>query len=63
MGANGTWRYPPLDVAMAEAGLEEVDTYDTPCQNTAAQYITISIAMDLNLDMERHPGASVSMRR
>ena len=52
-----------MSLAMSEAGLEEEEIYDTPCQNTATQYITIRMTMDLNLDIERRPGAIVSMRR
>ena len=35
-----------MDAAMAEAGLEEVETYVACFQNTVAQYITTSLIMD-----------------
>ena len=33
------WIYPPLDEAMTEVGLEEVETYVLHRQNTVAHYI------------------------
>ena len=34
-----SWDYPPLDVAMAEAGFEEIRTYVTRRHNAVAHYI------------------------
>ena len=36
----GGWVYPPLEDAMEEAKLKEVETYVYCCQNTVVQYIT-----------------------
>ena len=36
----GRWIYPPLDAAMQEMDLEEMETYVFHHQNTATQYIT-----------------------
>ena len=38
-GRDGVWFYPPLEDAMAEAGLQEVETYISLLQNTVAKYI------------------------
>ena len=53
---------PPLGEAMREAGLEEVETYITQRQNTAAQYIATRPILDLCEEAERRPGAGVSKR-
>ena len=36
---DGSWEYPPLEEAMWEAGLQEVESYVLRRQNTVAQYI------------------------
>ena len=50
------WVYPPLTEAMVEtmeeAGLQEVDTYVTRCQNTVSQYIATIPIMKLCLPAE-----------
>ena len=38
-GRDGVWFYPPLEDAMVEAGLQEVETYISLLQNTVAKYI------------------------
>ena len=38
---------------MAEAILQEVETYDSRCQNTVAQFITIGDIVDLYLAAEQ----------
>ena len=43
------WIYPPLDTAMKEVGLEEVETYVLRHQNTVAQYIATRPIMELCL--------------
>ena len=50
---------PPLAEAMVEAGLQEVDTYVSCCQNTVAKYIVTMLIMDLCLAAERRPGTRV----
>ena len=47
---------------MAEAGLQEVETYVYRHQNTAAQYITARKIMDLCLAAKRRPGPRVKTR-
>ena len=39
-GRDRGWVYPPLEDKMAQAGLQEVDTYVSRPQNTVVQYIT-----------------------
>ena len=48
-GWYGCWFYPPLEDAMAEAGLQEMETYVSGLQNTVAQYIATRPIMDLCL--------------
>ena len=60
--ADGTCRYPSLSSTMAEAGLEEVDTYVIRIQNTAVQYIVTCLIMEIFLEAKNHPGKSVSKR-
>ena len=43
------WFYPPLAEAMAEAGLQVVETYSARHQNTVTQYIATRPIMDLCL--------------
>ena len=56
------WVYPPLDDAMAEVELQEVETYVSRRQNTVAQFIATRPIMDLCLAAERRPGPRVSKR-
>ena len=51
-GRDGVWIYPPLEDAMAEAGLQEVDTYVSRCQNTVAQFIATRPIRNLCLAAE-----------
>ena len=60
-GRNGGWVYPPLKDAMAEAVLQEVETYVSCCQNTVAQYISTSPTMDLYLEAKWRPGPRVAI--
>ena len=46
---------------MAEAGLQEVETYVSRRQNTVAQYIATRLIMDLCLAAKRRPGPRVAM--
>ena len=34
LGRDGLWIYPPLEDAIVEAGLHEVETYVSRCKNT-----------------------------
>ena len=45
---------------MAEAGLQEVDTYAYHRQITAAQFIATRPIMDLYLAAEQRPGPRIS---
>ena len=47
---------------MAEAGLQEVDTYISYRQNKVAQFIVTRPIMDLCLAVDRRPGWSVAKR-
>ena len=47
--------YPPLEDAMAEAGLQELETYVSCFQNTVAQYIVTRPIMDLCLAAKQRP--------
>ena len=61
-GLDGTWEYPPLEEAMAEAGMQYVETYVSHCHNTVAQYIATRLIMDLFLLAERRLGTRLSKR-
>ena len=61
-GRDGVLVYPPLEDAMAEAGLQEVETYVSRRQNTVAQFIATRPIMDLCLATEQRPGPRVSKR-
>ena len=58
----GGWVYLILEDAMAEAGLQEVETYVSRRQNTVAQYIVNRPIMDLCLVAKWMPGPRVAMR-
>ena len=60
-GRYGGWLYPPLAEAMAEAGLQEVETHVSRRQNTVAQFIATGTIMDLCLAAERRLGSYVHM--
>ena len=47
---------------MAEAGMEEVETYIAQCHKTVTDIIMIRPIMDLCLAAERHPGERVYQR-
>ena len=61
-GKYGVCVYPPLEDAMAEVGLQEVETYVSRFQNTVAQYFVTMPIMDLCMASERIPGTRVEMR-
>ena len=61
-GRGGVWFCPPLEDAMVEAGLQEVETYVSRCQNTVAQYIATSPIMDMCLSVNRRPRPRVAIR-
>ena len=54
--------YPPLEEAMAEEGLQEVETYIYRHQNIVTQFIANRPIIDLFLEVERRPGPRVSKR-
>ena len=47
---------PPVEDAMAEACLQEVETYVSCGQNTVVQFIATRTIMDLCMAAERIPG-------
>ena len=61
-GGGGKWFYPPPGEAMAEAGLQDIETYVARHQNTGAQYISSRPIMDLFLAAGSCPGARFSKR-
>ena len=61
-GRDGRWFYPPTEDAMAEAGLQEVETYVSCRQNTVAQYIATRPITDLCMVAKQSPGQRVEMR-
>ena len=56
------WTYPLLADAMAEVGLQEVETYVSCFQNTVANFNVTRTIMYLCLAAERRPGPWVSKR-
>ena len=56
---DGAWDYPPLAEAMAEAGIQEVDTYVARRQKTYTQFISARTIMDMYLVAVWSPGARV----
>ena len=58
-GGGGRWYYPPLAVAMAEAGFEEIGTYVIRRHNMAAQYIATRPILDLCERSSRRTGSCV----
>ena len=56
----GRWVYPPLAEAMAEAGLQEVETYVSRRQNIVAQFVAARTIMKLFLVVERSSGSRVT---
>ena len=58
----GSLDYPPLVVAMSEAGFEEIRTYVTRRQNTVAQYITKRPILKLCERSDWMPGAWLYQR-
>ena len=61
-GRDGVCEYPPLDAAMEEAGLHEVNTFIYLHQNKVTHFIQISHIMYLCLVAERRPGSMVTKR-
>ena len=61
-GGGGSWEYPLLAAAMAEAVFEEMRAYVTSRQNMVAQYIAMQPTLDLCERSIWRPGAWVSRR-
>ena len=59
---DGGWVYPPLEDAILEVGLQEVDNYVSCRQNTVIQYIEIRPILDLCLAENRRPGPREATR-
>ena len=60
---DGVLIYPPLEDAMAELALQELETYVSRYQNIFAQFIVIRPIMDLYLAAGQRPGPWVSKRQ
>ena len=60
---TGRRHTPPLWEAMAEAGMQYIETYVVHIQNTAAKYIATRPIMDLCLAEGRSPGVRVLKSR
>ena len=61
-GWDVVWVYPPMEDAMLEAELQELENYVYGHQNTVAQYIATRPIMDLCLAAKRRPGKRVEMQ-
>ena len=59
-GRDSTWVYPLFKAAMAEVGLQEVETYVSSLQKNVAQFIATRTIMELYLAAERRPGSRVT---
>ena len=57
---SGQKKYLHLEAAMAEEGLEEVETYVLFHQNTIAQHIATRPILELCLEAEQWAGARVA---
>ena len=60
IGQDIGWVHTPLEDAMAEEGLLEMETYVSPHQNAFAQFIVTSPIMDLCLAPEGRQGSRVA---
>ena len=54
------WIYPLLEDMMTDLGLQEVETYVSHIQNTAAQFIATRPIVDLCMASERRPDPRIS---
>ena len=61
-GWGGGWVYHPLEDAMVEAELQEVETYVSCRQNTVAQHIATRLIADLCLAENWRQVPRVAMR-
>ena len=50
---GGSWQYPPLEEAMREERLEELETYINRIQNKVAQCISTRTILEICLESER----------
>ena len=57
-----SFEYPPLEEAIQEAGLEEVEAYVLRRKNMVAQYIVMRPIMDLCKEAVRRPRTWVKKR-
>ena len=51
-GVDGRWVYPPLEEAMEEEGLQEVETFLLHHQNTVTQFIATVLIIDIFLALD-----------
>ena len=61
-GRDGVWIYPLLEEAIAEAGLQELETFVSFHQTTLAQFIATNTIMDQCLATDWRPGPRLSNR-
>ena len=62
IGRDSEWVYPPMVEAMAESGLQEVETYLFFHENTVTNFIVKRPITDLYLAAERRPGSRMPKR-
>ena len=60
-GQDRVWFYPPIEDAMLEVGLQDLETYVFRHQNKVAQHIATTTIIDLCLASKRRPGERVTM--
>ena len=58
-GRDDVWVYPPIEHAITEKGLQEVENYIYHHQNIVAQFIATRPNMDLYLAAERKTGPQI----
>ena len=59
---DGIWKYLPLEEAIKEVGLEEIEMYISRRQNTVALYIATRHIFDMCLEAARCKGSWVMGR-
>ena len=57
---DGVWVYPPLEDAIAEVRLQELETYLYFCKSIYTQFIATRPIMDLCLAVEQRTGSTVT---
>ena len=57
---DDVWVYPLLEDAMAETGMQNMETYVSLCHNTVTQFIATRPIMDLCLAADLRPASTVT---